>query len=137
MNVIKNNYQNLKKDYEAKEKENKEILENSNKLLEAIKQNEKQLNEKIKIFGADFVENNKEGYLYKLIGNYNNARAYRVNELLNNYIKNNTKISVDNAITILKDVKDSNAEYIVPKYLEIIKIQLQLLQEHIYHFKKE
>ena len=64
--------------------------------------------------------NNKpasENYLYKLVGNHNSARAHRINELLNQYIKNNTKISVNDAIDIIKDVKDSNAEYILPKYL--------------------
>ena len=62
-----------------------------------------------------------KNYLYKLTGNYNNARAYRINELLNNYFNNNTKISITEATNILKDVKDSNAEYILPKLLEIIK----------------
>ena len=42
-----------------------------------------------------------KNYLYKLIGNYNNARAYRVNELLNNYIKNNTKISIKESSSFL------------------------------------
>jgi penicillin amidase len=71
--------------------------------------------------------NNKpatDNYLYKLVGNHNNARAYRIKELLNQYIKNNTKISVKNVIDIIKDVKDSNAEYIVPKYLSILKKKL-------------
>ena len=63
-------------------------------------------------------------YLYKLVGNHNNARAHRVNELLTQYIKNNTKISVKEAIDIVKDVKDSTAEYIIPKYLNIIKKKL-------------
>ena len=62
-----------------------------------------------------------KNYLYKLSGNYNNARVYRINELLNNYFKNDTKISIEESINILKDVKDSNAEYILPKLLEIIK----------------
>jgi acyl-homoserine lactone acylase PvdQ len=62
-----------------------------------------------------------KNYLYKLIGNHNNARAFRVNEILNNYFNNNTKISVNESIRILKDIKDSNAAYILPKYLEIIK----------------
>ena len=62
-----------------------------------------------------------KNYLYKLIGNHNNARAYRVNELLNNYFKNNTKISINESITIIKDVKNANAAFILPKFLEIIK----------------
>ena len=62
-----------------------------------------------------------KNYLYKLEGNHNNARAYRVNELLNRYFENETKISVNESITIMKDIKDSNAAYILPKFLEIIK----------------
>ena len=62
-----------------------------------------------------------KNYLYKLTGNHNNARAYRVNELLNRYFENETKISVNESITIMKDIKDSNAAYILPKFLEIIK----------------
>ena len=62
-----------------------------------------------------------KNYLYKLTGNHNNARAFRINELLNNYFKNDTKISVNESITIIKDIKDANAAYILPKYLEIIK----------------
>ena len=57
-----------------------------------------------------------KNYLYKLVGNHNNARAFRVNELLNNYFNNNTKISVNESINILKDIRDSNAAYILPKY---------------------
>ena len=67
-----------------------------------------------------------KNYLYKLVGNHNNARAHRINELLTSYIKNNKKISVDDAITIVKDVKDSTAEYIIPKYLDIIKRKLNI-----------
>ena len=73
--------------------------------------------------------NNKpvsENYLYKMTGNYNNARAHRINELLNGFIKNNTKISINEATNIVKDMKDSNAEYILPKYFEIIKRNLNL-----------
>ena len=65
-----------------------------------------------------------ENYLYKLVGNHNNARAHRINELLNQYIKNNTKISIKEAIEIVKDVRDSNAQYILPKYLAIIRKRL-------------
>ena len=61
-----------------------------------------------------------------MVGNHNNARAHRINELLTSYIKNNKKISVDDAITIVKDVKDSTAEYIIPKYLDIIKRKLNI-----------
>jgi penicillin amidase len=71
--------------------------------------------------------NNKpvtENYLYKLVGNHNNARAHRINELLSEYIKNNTKISVKEATEIVKDVKDSNAQYIIPKYLTILRKKL-------------
>ena len=74
-------------------------------------------------------------YLYKLVGNHNNARAYRVNELLNDYIKNNTKISINESITIMKDIHDANAAYILPKYLDIIKRNLNAkeLKENAYY----
>ena len=73
--------------------------------------------------------NNKpvsENYLYKMVGNYNNARAHRINELLTGYIKNNTKISINEAVDIVKDVKDTNAQYILPKYLDIIRRNLNI-----------
>ena len=65
-----------------------------------------------------------KNYIYKLVGNHNNARAHRINVLINDFIKNKTKISINEAINIVKDVKDSTAEYIVPKYLEIIRRKL-------------
>ena len=68
--------------------------------------------------------NNKpapQNYLYKLSGNHNNARAYRINELLKEFFKNETKISINESITIMKDVKNPNAAYILPKILNIIK----------------
>ena len=77
-----------------------------------------------------------KNYLYKLIGNHNNARAYRINELLNNYFKNDIKISINESISIMKDIKDSNAAYILPKYLEIIKKNLnqkELRENKNYH----
>ena len=82
--------------------------------------------------------NNKpvsNNYLYKLMGNYNNARAYRVDELINQFIKNNTKISINDSINIIKDVKNSIAEYILPKFLEIIRRNLspKELNENTYY----
>ena len=77
-----------------------------------------------------------KNYLYKLIGNHNNARAYRINELLNNYFKNDIKISINESISIMKDIEDSNAAYILPKYLEIIKKNLnqkELRENKNYH----
>ena len=67
-----------------------------------------------------------KNYIYKLVGNHNNARAHRINELLKGYINNKIKISINEAVNIVKDVKDSNAEYIIPKYLGIIKKNLNL-----------
>ena len=68
--------------------------------------------------------NNKpvsNNYLYKIAGNHNNARAYRIHELLNDYFQNDTKISVNESIAIIKDVKNPNAAYILPKILDIVK----------------
>ena len=49
---INNSYQNLKKDFETKEKENKQIIENSNKLKNSIsinQNNDKKFNEIIQV----------------------------------------------------------------------------------------
>ena len=62
-----------------------------------------------------------KSYLYKLVGNHNNARAYRVNELIKEFIKNNTKISVNDSLNIIKDIKDENAAYVLPKFLKILE----------------
>jgi penicillin amidase len=68
--------------------------------------------------------NNKpasENYLYELRGHHNNFRAHRIEEILENLKKNGKKLFVGDAINILNDVKDTNAEYILPKYLELIE----------------
>ena len=68
--------------------------------------------------------NNKpasDNYLYELKGHHNNLRAHRIEEILENFKKNGKKIFLDEAIKILNDVKDINAEYILPKYLEMIE----------------
>ena len=71
-------------------------------------------------------------YLYELRGHHNNLRAHRLEEILNNLKKNNKKININEAINILNDVKDINAEYIVPKYLELIEKH----SKNIYKLKK-
>ena len=60
-------------------------------------------------------------YLYELRGHHNNFRAHRIEEMLKNLKKNDKKININEAINILNDVKDTNAEYILPKYLELIE----------------
>ena len=68
--------------------------------------------------------NNKpasENYLYELRGHHNNFRAHRIVEILENLKKNNKKVDVQYAAKILNDVKDTNAEYILPKYLEMLE----------------
>ena len=71
-------------------------------------------------------------YLYELIGHHNNFRAHRIEELLQGYKKEHKKISLNEAINILNDVKDTNAEYILPKYLEM----LERHSKNIYELKK-
>ena len=60
-------------------------------------------------------------YLYELVGHHNNLRSHRIEEMLDNYKKEGKKINLNEAINILNDVKDINAEYILPKYLELIE----------------
>ena len=62
-------------------------------------------------------------YLYDLSGHHNNFRAHRIEIMLEEYKKQNKKIDIDNAIKILNDVKDTNAEFVLPKYLEILEKQ--------------
>ena len=71
-------------------------------------------------------------YLYELRGHHNNFRAQRIEEMLKNYKKNDRKISIKEAINVLNDVKDTNAEYILPKYLELIEKHCK----NIYQLKK-
>ena len=60
-------------------------------------------------------------YLYELRGHHNNLRAHRIEELIIGLKNENKKINVNEAINILNDVKDINAEYILPKYLKIVE----------------
>ena len=60
-------------------------------------------------------------YLYELRGHHNNFRAHRIEEILLEYKNKNKKISINDAKKIVNDVKDTNAEYILPKYLEILE----------------
>ena len=56
-------------------------------------------------------------YLYELTGHQNNLRAHRIEEIILKYKSDNKKIGIKDAIKIINDVKDTNAEYILPKYL--------------------
>ena len=60
-------------------------------------------------------------YLYELRGHHNNFRAHRIEELLLEYKSKNEKIGIKEANKILKDVKDTNAEYFLPKYLFLLE----------------
>ena len=60
-------------------------------------------------------------YLYELRGHHNNFRAHRIEELLLEYKSKNEKIGIKDANKILKDVKDTNAEYFLPKYLFLLE----------------
>ena len=71
-------------------------------------------------------------YLYELRGHHNNIRAYRIEQMINEIKKENKKIDVNDAINILNDVKDANAEYILPKYLSIVEKH----SKNIYQLKK-
>ncbi len=72
-------------------------------------------------------------YLYELRGHHNNIRAYRIEQMINEIKKENKKIDVNDAINILNDVKDANAEYILPKYLSIVEKH----SKNIYQLKKD
>ena len=60
-------------------------------------------------------------YLYELRGHHNNFRAHRIEEILEEYKSKNEKIGIKDANKIINDIKDTNAEYILPKYLEILE----------------
>ena len=60
-------------------------------------------------------------YLYELRGHHNNLRAHRIEELIKGLKNENKKINVNEAVNILNDIKDINAEYILPKYLKIVE----------------
>ena len=60
-------------------------------------------------------------YLYELRGHHNNFRAHRIEEILMEYKSNNKKIGIKDANKIVNDVKDTNAEYFLPKYLYLLE----------------
>ena len=75
-------------------------------------------------------------YLYELRGHHNNLRAQRIEDIILNYKSGNKKIGIKDAIKIINDVKDINAEYILPKYLNIIERNCQnisLLKNNEYY----
>ena len=72
-------------------------------------------------------------YLYELRGHHNNLRAHRIEQIINEFKKENKKISINDAINILNDVKDINAEYILPKYLSIVEKH----SKNIYQLKND
>ena len=60
-------------------------------------------------------------YTYELRGHHNHVRAHRINEMIQNYINDNHKITINDTMKMINDVHESLAEYILPKILEIIK----------------
>ena len=60
-------------------------------------------------------------YLYELRGHHNNFRAHRIEEIILKYKSDNKKIGIKDAIKIINDVKDTNAEFILPKYLSLLE----------------
>ena len=60
-------------------------------------------------------------YLYELRGHHNNFRAHRIEEILLKYKASKEKIGIKDANKIVNDVKDTNAEYILPKYLFLLE----------------
>ena len=75
-------------------------------------------------------------YLYELRGHHNNLRAQRIEDILKSYKSSNKKIGIKDANKIINDVKDINAEYILPKYLNIIERNCQnisLLKNNEYY----
>ena len=68
-------------------------------------------------------------YLYELRGHHNNFRAHRIEEIILKYKSDNKKIGIKDAIKIINDVKDTNAEYILPKYLSLLEKNYKNISE--------
>ena len=68
-------------------------------------------------------------YLYELRGHHNNFRAHRIEEIILKYKSEHKKIGIKDANKIINDVKDTNAEYILPKYLSILERNCKNISE--------
>jgi len=68
-------------------------------------------------------------YLYELRGHHNNYRAHRIEEIILDYKKNNKKIGINDATKIVNDIKDTSAEYYLPKYLSLLEKNSQNLND--------
>ena len=60
-------------------------------------------------------------YTYNLHGFHNHVRAFRIRELIENKIKKIEKFNIEDNILIMGDVKDSLAEQMLPKILNIVE----------------
>ena len=60
-------------------------------------------------------------YTYELRGHHNHVRAYRIREMIEEHIRNNTLFDVNETAMMINDVKDSLAEYLLPKLLKIFE----------------
>ena len=75
-------------------------------------------------------------YLYELRGHHNNFRAHRIEEIILKYKSSKEKIGIKAANKIINDVKDTNAEYILPKYLTLVEKNcenISLLENNDYY----
>lgn len=63
-------------------------------------------------------------YTYELYGFHNHVRAFRIRQLIEERISNSTKFTVTDSIDIMKDLKDSLAEIMLPQILTIVERNL-------------
>jgi penicillin amidase len=74
--------------------------------------------------GFIITANNKPmsfNYTYNLHGFHSQVRAYRIREMIQEKISNFKKHDIADTIEMLKDVKDSHAEYSLPQILDIVQ----------------
>ena len=73
-------------------------------------------------------------YTYELRGHHNHVRAHRINEMIKEYISKNKTIGVNETKTMINDVKESLAEYILPKILNILeRNHIRDLNKNLYY----
>lgn len=64
-------------------------------------------------------------YTYELRGHHNHVRAYRIREMIEKVIQNKKLFDVNATKEMINDVKDSLAEYLLPKLLKIFERNLK------------
>jgi acyl-homoserine lactone acylase PvdQ len=60
-------------------------------------------------------------YTYNMHGFHNHVRAFRIREMIENKLKSLEKFTLDDNLEMLRDLKDSLAERMLPKILEILE----------------